>query len=271
MRHWIGPHLVCDGDNRDHLRRLRAALFRLALLDPPYNKSIAYGEHYDDDLPDGQYLADMAEMLAAVHRVLTADGSAFLFCDVYYLADLILSAKAVGFHLNTVIPWHYPFGVHLTTRLTPSWTPVVWLNKDPGRFVFNRDAVKVPSMRELKYNDRRAKPGGRTPANVWALDPAAYEGQLYRPDGDCWHVPRLCGTHKERVPGLPTQLPLALVRRILAMSSDPGDAVLDPYLGSGTTLVAAHQLGRRGVGIELSPDTADTAARRLEAEMAEAG
>ena len=75
-------------------------------------------------------------------------------------------------------------------------------------------------------------------------------------------MPRVCGTFKERT-GHPCQMPEAVLERIIRVSSNPGDLVLDPFAGSGTTLAAAKRLGRRYLGIELSPEYADRARRRL--------
>lgn len=99
------------------------------------------------------------------------------------------------------------------------------------RFVFNAEAVTRPSDRQIKYNDKRAVEGGKT------LD-------------DVWQIPRLTGTCAERVPEFPTQLPLELLRRVVQCASNPGDLVLDPFSGSGTTGVAAIESNRQYVGIE---------------------
>ena len=107
-------------------------------------------------------------------------------------------------------------------------------------------AVTVPSDRQAKYGDRRAAPGGKIM-------------------GDVWQISRVCGTFKERVDGVPTQLPRELVERIIGVSSNPGDVILDPFAGSGTTLAVAQRMGREAVGIELNPDYAKIAERRVEA------
>ena len=85
----------------------------------------------------------------------------------------------------------------------------------------------------MKYKDDRANPKGKV-------------------DEDVWQMTRLCGTFKERIDGFPTQLPIDFLKRIIEVSSNVGDWILDPCSGSGTTSVAAKQLGRNSVGIELS-------------------
>ena len=77
-------------------------------------------------------------------------------------------------------------------------------------------------------------------------------------------MPRVCGTFKERT-GHPCQMPEAVLERIIRVASNPGDLVLDPFAGSGTTLAVAKRLGRQYLGIELSEEYAEAANDRLDA------
>jgi site-specific DNA-methyltransferase (adenine-specific) len=81
---------------------------------------------------------------------------------------------------------------------------------------------------------------------------------------DVWAIPRVCGTFRERLDGFPTQLPMALVERIVLCSSDPGQLVVDPFAGSGTTGEVCIRHGRRFMGFELREEFARAARRRLE-------
>ena len=110
-----------------------------------------------------------------------------------------------------------------------------------------RDSVTVPSARQTKYGDKRAAAGGKN------LD-------------DVWQIPRIAGTHAERVEEVPTQLPIALVRLVVGCCSNPGDLVVDPFCGLGTTGVVAGELGRRFVGIELRETFAAIARKRIAKE-----
>jgi site-specific DNA-methyltransferase (adenine-specific) len=116
--------------------------------------------------------------------------------------------------------------------------------KDEKSFVFNPEPVTRPSDRQTKYSDSRAASGGK----LW---------------DDVWQIPRLTGTCAERIPDFPTQLPLALVEPIVLCASMPGDLVVDPFNGSGTTGVASVRNGRKYVGIEKSEKFADIAHTRL--------
>jgi DNA modification methylase len=170
-------------------------------------------------------------MMAGVHRALADDGSAFLFCDRRYLARLLIAAGDVGFHHHDLIVWRYRFGVYQGRRLTNSWCPIAWLAKTRRPF-FDADAVRVKSVRQ-----------------PWAT---AGPTPLGRIDGNARLDHRVAGSHAERTAGVRTQLPLKLVRRLVRMSTRPDDVVLGTFAGSATSVVAAIETGRRGVGVEPS-------------------
>ena len=132
---------------------------------------------------------------------------------------------------------------------------------DPKRFTFNAAAVRVPSARQTTYADRRANPTGKLPDDTWVLRPQE-DGSFFQAHEDTWYVSRVCGTFKERT-GHPCQMPEAVLERILRVSSNPGDLVLDPFSGSGTTLAVAKRLGRHYLGIELSQEYAERIRQRL--------
>src|SRR5436305_9606675 len=160
------------------------------------------------------------------------------------------------------IVWHYTFGVNCSKKFNRSHAHILYYVKDARRFTFNPDGVRVPSARQTTYADRRANPVGKLPDDTWVLRPQE-EGDHFRPDSDTWYESRVCGTFKERT-GHPCQMPEAVLDRIIRVASNPGDVVLDPFAGSGTTLAVAKRLGRRFLGIELSEQYAEGVRRRLE-------
>jgi site-specific DNA-methyltransferase (adenine-specific) len=122
----------------------------------------------------------------------------------------------------------------------------------------------VPSARQLVYADARADARGRVPDNTWILRPQdLIDG--FKPDEDTWYFPRVCGTFKERAGWHGCQMPEQLLGRIIRACSNPGEVVLDPFAGSGSTLVTAKKLGRRWLGFELSKEYAKQAQARLDA------
>jgi DNA modification methylase len=130
-------------------------------------------------------------------------------------------------------------------KFARSHTHIFYFVKNKNNFTFNDQAVRVPSDRQLLYNDKRANPAGKMPDDVWS------------------QYPRVCGTFKERTGWHPCQMPESLLKRIIAVSSNPGDCVLDPFSGSGTTAATAAQLGRNYVGVEISKSYVEKAKKRL--------
>ena len=106
----------------------------------------------------------------------------------------------------------------------------------------------------------------RSHDDTWVLRPQE-DARCFPVDSDTWYAARVCGTFKERTPH-PCQMPEAVLERIIRVSSNPGDLVLDPFAGSGTTLAVAKRLGRRYLGIELSAEYAERVRQRL-AEIGE--
>jgi len=121
----------------------------------------------------------------------------------------------------------------------------------------------VPSARQLIYNDKRANPKGRLPDDTWILRPQEL-AQEFGFDKDTWHVSRVCGTYKERMGWHGCQMPEAILERIIRVSTNEGEKVFDPFLGSGTTAVVAKKLDRQYLGFELSAEYWEQCRKRLE-------
>ena len=227
---------------------------RLVFADPPYNQSWIYdpNDPRADDLPDDKFLSWCREWMELLPRVLTPDGSAWILISDEYYADFRRIADSVGFHYRQGIVWFESFGVNCSRKFNRTHRHILHLTMDDRDFVFHADAPEVrrPSDRQTKYGDRRANPAGKLWDSVWGVNPA---------------IPRVCGTFKEAIPDSPApQLPLALLRPIIAVASDPGDLVIDPFTGNATTGVAALQLERRFLGWELREPIHRIATRRME-------
>jgi site-specific DNA-methyltransferase (adenine-specific) len=177
---------------------------------------------------------------------LTDDGSLWVMIGDEYAAEYAVELKATGYTLRSWIKWYETFGVNCSNKFNRTSRHIFYAVKDPAAFVFNPEAVTRPSDRQTKYGDSRASSGGK----IW---------------DDVWQIPRLTGTCSERIPDFPTQLPLALVEPIVLCASMPGDLVVDPFNGSGTTGVASVQNARKYVGIEKSEVFADMASKRITA------
>jgi site-specific DNA-methyltransferase (adenine-specific) len=253
---------ILTGDCLRHLAALPAACVDLAFADPPFNIGYEY-DVYNDRQSRDDYLAWTERWLRGVRRVLKPTGSFYVAIGDEYAAEVKVRLDALGLSLRNWIVWHYTFGVSCTRKFNRSHAHILYYVVDPKRFTFHADAVRVPSARQTTYADRRANPRGKLPDDTWVLRPQEEE-RCFRPETDTWYVARVCGTFKERT-GHPCQMPEAVLERIITVSSSPGDLVLDPFAGSGTTLAVAKRLLRRYVGIELSAEYADRIRRRLEA------
>jgi len=252
---------ILTGDCLTHLARLPAHCVDLAFADPPFNIGYQY-DQYDDSRQSDDYLAWTTRWLTAVKRVLKPTGSVFVAIGDEYAAEHKVRLDGVGLTLRNWIIWHYTFGVSCQKKFNRSHAHILYYVADGRRFTFNADEIRVPSARQTTYADRRADPRGKLPDDTWILRPQEGEG-YFAEESDTWHVPRVCGTFKERT-GHPCQMPEAVLERIIRVASNPGDLVLDPFAGSGTTLAVAKRLGRRYLGIELSPEYAAGVRERLD-------
>jgi DNA modification methylase len=252
---------ILQGDCLRHLAALPEGCVDLAFADPPFNIGYEY-DVYDDRQSKDEYLLWTEQWLSAVQRVLKPGGSFFVAIGDEYAAEIKVRLDALGMTMRNWIVWHYTFGVHCTKKFTRSHAHILYFVTDPKRFTFNADEVRVPSARQTTYADRRANPKGRVPDDTWILRPQEDE-RFFDAESDTWYVSRICGTFKERT-GHPCQMPEGVLERIVRVASNPGELVLDPFAGSGTTLAVAKRLGRRYLGVELSQEYADKVRRRLE-------
>jgi site-specific DNA-methyltransferase (adenine-specific) len=232
------------GDACKMLNQWPAGCIDLVFADPPFNIGYVY-DNYRDDVPDEQYVAWSKAWIAACQRALKPEGSLYIAIGDDFAADIRIIGRQLGLHLRNWIIWRYTFGQNMKQKFSRSHTHIFYFTKDPQRFTFNDRLLRFPSARHTAYQDLRANPLGRLPDDVWD------------------EFPRVCGTFKERAGFHGCQMPEALLTRIILASSQPGDVVLDPFVGSGTTAVAAKRLGRRYVGIDISPEYVKHTQRRL--------
>lgn len=252
------------GDCLEGLARREAESVDLAFADPPFNIGYEY-DVYDDRQDAERYLDWSRQWGAAVYRVLKPAGTFWLAIGDEYAAELkLIFQKELGFTCRNWVIWYYTFGVHCTKKFSRSHAHLFYFVKDARHYTFNSLEVRVPSARQLVYADARADKNGRLPDDTWILRPQDLpEG--FQAGEDTWYFPRVCGTFKERKGWHGCQMPEQLLGRIIRACSNPGDVVLDPFAGSGTTLVAAKKLGRHWLGFELSEHYAAQVQARLDA------
>jgi site-specific DNA-methyltransferase (adenine-specific) len=253
-----------SGDCIKGLERLEAGSVDLAFADPPFNIGYEY-DVYDDRTDEEHYLDWTRAWGRAVHRVLKPAGTFWLAIGDEYAAELkLIFQKELGFTCRSWVIWYYTFGVNCTKKFSRSHAHLFHFVKDPKRYTFNSLDIRVPSARQLVYADSRADSRGRLPDDTWILRPQDLPDG-FQPEEDTWYFSRVCGTFKERAGWHGCQMPEQLLGRIIRACSNPGEVVLDPFGGSGTTLVVAKKLGRKWIGFELSPKYAAQAQARLDA------
>ncbi|HXK88149.1 MAG TPA: site-specific DNA-methyltransferase, partial [Phycisphaerae bacterium] len=221
----------------------------LAFADPPFNIGYQY-DVYDDRQDEEKYLDWCRQWMRGVVDALKPTGTFWLAIGDEYAAELkLIAQKELGLICRNWVIWYYTFGVHCKQKFSRSHAHLFYFVKDRKQFTFNDEAVRVPSARQLVYADTRADPKGRLPDDTWILRPQDLPDG-FRSDGDTWYFPRVCGTFKERVGGHGCQMPERLLGRIIRACSNEGDLVLDPFGGTGTTLVVAKKLRRQYIGFE---------------------
>jgi site-specific DNA-methyltransferase (adenine-specific) len=259
-----GRNHLHHGDCIAGMASLDTGCADLVFADPPFNIGYQY-DVYEDRKSADEYLAWTKTWGEQVRRVLKPTGTFWLAIGDDFAAELkVLFQRDLGFCCRSWVIWYYTFGVNCTKKFNRSHTHLFHFVKDREQFTFNVEAIKVPSARQLVYQDVRAKPGGRLPDDTWILRPQDLpEG--FQPSEDTWYQPRVCGTFKERAGFHGCQMPERVLGRIIEVSSNPGELVLDPFAGSGSTLIVAKKLARAWLGFEFSENYASRIRARLDA------
>ena len=224
----------------------------LAFLDPPFNQGKDY-RHFDDAMPAERYWEWMTEICAKVHG-LAADGGAIYFMQREKNAEHVLRClRESGWTLQNLIVWmKRTSAVPGAYRYGKQYQIIAFGTKGPRARVFHRLRIDAP----LRPGYRQRRENGLYVTDCWddvrELTSGYFAGEegLRLADGARFHK---------------QQTPVALLLRIILSSSDPGDLVLDPFAGTGTTLVVAEQLGRPSIGIEIDPSNAEMISSRLAA------
>ncbi len=250
------------GDAISWLRSLPSESVGLVFADPPYNLKKA---EWDNFKSQEEYVNWTLQWVEQAARVLKPTGTLYICGFSEILADLKLPASRF-FQGCRWIVWHYENKANLGNDWGRSHESILHFRKRKP-FTFNTDYVRIPyGKHTMKYPDHPQ------------ADTSQY-GKNGKNDGDknhLWHphpkgakprdvleIPTTCNGMHEKTPH-PTQKPEELLRRVVLASSNPGDLVIDPFLGSGTTAVVAEQLKRKWKGCDISLEYCQWAVRRIE-------
>jgi site-specific DNA-methyltransferase (adenine-specific) len=249
---------IWNGDSIRWLKTLPAASVGLIFADPPYNIKKAEWDTFESQ---ETYIQWSLEWISEAARVLKQNGTLYVCGFSEVLADLKHPASKYFSGCRWII-WHYMNKANLGNDWGRSHESILHFRKNRD-FVFNTDAVRIPyGNHTLKYPvhpqaETSQYGGAQNAEKTWVPHPLGAKPK------DVLEIPTTCNGMHEKTPH-PTQKPEELLRKIILASSNPGDVVLDPFLGSGTTAVAAEQLGRRWLGCDKSPEYNQWAADRLE-------
>ena len=258
--------VLMQGDCLVRFKEIASGSVDFVFADPPFNIGYRY-DVYEDRREAEEYESWCERWMLEIARVLKPNGSFWLAIGDEFAAELkMIAQRKAGFYCRSWVIWYYTFGVNCVRAFSRSHTHLFHFVRDLNDFTFNAEnpAVRIPSARQLVYADNRSNPKGRLPDNTWLFRPQDSPASAFLPSHDVWYYSRVAGTFKERQGFHGCQMPEQLLARILRISSNPGETVLDPFTGSGTTLVVAKKLGRRFVGFELSKSYAERVNTRLD-------
>lgn len=236
---------IISGDCLEVLGSLEKGSADLIFADPPFNIGYDY-DKYHDKLECKNYIAWTRDWMSGCYDFLKPNGSFYIAIGDEYAANVKVIADELGLTMRNWIIWHYTFGQQTKIKFARSHVHIFYFIKDENDFVFNDLMVRVPSARQLVYNDKRSNSTGKLPDDVWNT------------------FSRVCGTFKERELWHPCQMPEVLLARIIRASSNSGDLVFDPFNGSGTTAAAAIRCGRDYLATDISQEYCDKTEGRLE-------
>lgn len=245
---------IYQADVLESLRKIKSNSVQLVVTSPPYN----IGKEYETKINYSEYFKWQEEVISECFRVLKSGGS---ICwqvgngidkgEVIPLDAIFYSIfKKFDLKLRNRIVWTFGHGLHAKNRFSGRHETILWFTKG-SEYKFNLDAVRVP----VKYPNKKHFKGpkiGQLSSNPLGKNP-----------GDVWDITNVKAMHPEKTEH-PCQFPVALIERLVLSLTDSRDLVLDPFVGSGTSLVAAALHGRKSLGIEIQEKYVQISIDRLE-------
>ncbi len=244
---------ISNEDNLKFMRRLDDESMNLIVTSPPYN----LGKEYEEKRSQDRYIEEQVACIAEAVRLLHPNGS---ICwqvgnhvqngEIYPL-DIILYPifKNAGLQLRNRIVWTFGHGLHCQKRFSGRHETILWFTKTEN-YTFNLDPVRIPS----KYPEKKHFKGpkkGTISGNPLGKNPA-----------DVWDIPNVKSNHVEKTDH-PCQFPIGLIERLVLALTYEGDSVLDPYVGVGSSAIAALKHGRRAYGCDTERAYVDIAKKRI--------
>ena len=245
--------LVGCEDNLDFMANLSSESVKLVVTSPPYN----LGKQYESKSSLDEYLEAQERVIAECVRILHPQGSMCWQVGNYVNNGEIAPLDAIlypvfrsySLKLRNRIVWHFGHGLHSTKRLSGRYETINWWTKGDD-YTWNLDSIRVPS----KYPGKRHFKGpniGKLSGNPKGKNPS-----------DVWEFPNVKNNHPEKTVH-PCQFPVELVERLVLSMTNAGDTVFDPYMGVGSSVVAALMHDRAAYGCDIVQEYVDIAQARI--------
>jgi adenine-specific DNA-methyltransferase len=233
--------VVFSGDCLSFLKTIPDSTFQLVVTSPPYN----LGKEYEKRIDLDDYVRQQKQVIHECVRALKPTGSICWEVGNHVDNGMIIPLDAMlfpifrelGLQCRNRIVWHFEHGLHCSRRFSGRYESVLWFTKSEDYF-FDLDVVRVPQ----KYPGKKYFKGPK--AGQYSCNP------LGKNPGDVWVIPNVKSNHVEKTEH-PCQFPVELIERLVLPLTREGDWVFDPFLGTGTSIIAAVRRGRRGAGAEM--------------------
>ncbi|MBN2317031.1 MAG: site-specific DNA-methyltransferase [Sedimentisphaerales bacterium] len=245
---------VYKGGCLDLLASVPDESMQLVVTSPPYN----IGKEYEKRLHINEYFEQQREVIHECIRVLRPDGHLCWQVGNYVDKGSILPLDMIlypifrdaGLKMRNRIIWHFEHGLHCRRRFSGRYETILWFTKEDN-YYFDLDPVRV----QQKYPGKRHFKGPR--AGQYSCNP------LGKNPGDVWIIPNVKSNHVEKTIH-PCQFPVELIERLVLSLTRPHDSVFDPFLGVGTTILAAVKHDRKGHGSEVVSEYVKIAKERIQ-------
>lgn len=247
------------------LKKIENEKFDLILTSPPYN----VGKSYETKTSIEKYLGTQEEIISELVRTLSETGN---LCwqtgnyidkgevfplDIYYYQIF----KKYGMKLRNRIIWYFGHGLHASNRFSGRYETILWFSKTDD-YIFNLDNVRIPSKYPGKRHFKGPKKGqlsgnplGKNPSDIWEIIEQDWDKAM-------WDIPNVKSNHPEKTEH-PCQFPIELVERCVLALTNENSWVLDPFAGTGSTLIGAIKNNRNAIGIEKEKSYCEIANKRL--------
>ena len=249
--------VIYPGNCINLLKNIPDNSIQLIVTSPPYN----LGKEYERRLKLDLYLEEQATVIKECVRVLSSRGSICWQVGNYVEKGTIIPLDTVlypifsglGLKMRNRIIWHFGHGLHCAKRFSGRYETIIWFTKS-NDYVFNLDPIRVPQ----KYPGKKHFKGPKT--GRYSCNP------LGKNPGDVWIIPNVKSNHVEKTIH-PCQFPVELIERLILSMTNENDWVLDPFLGVGTTIIAAIRHNRRSAGAEIFKKYINLAQSRIKQEI----